>query len=200
MSLVDSKPVQKVVAALTDAGIDATVSELDMPLETPTQGAELLDTDAGAIIMAKVYAIGKRMVLTLVAGDHGLVPENLPAAFFLEGEVRAAEDGEVRGITGYSADSVPPVGSSHPFPVVLDRSLKRFDVLYAIAGDPQCVFKISFDDLKRLTGATVSWNIAQPLEGEVERPPLPRSKTFTGERVVPGVDISGTDGSCPGGD
>ena len=72
----------------------------------------------------------------------------------------------VRGITGYSADSVPPVGLGHPIPVVLDRSLKRFDIFFAIAGDPQCVFKISFDDLKRLTGAIVSWNIAAPWKGK----------------------------------
>ena len=106
----------------------------------------------------------------------------------------------VRGITGYSADSVPPVGLGHPIPVVLDRSLKRFDIFFAIAGDPQCVFKISFDDLKRLTGAIVSWNIAAPLKGEVESPPLPRSKTFTDERVVPGVALTGPDKSGHWGD
>ena len=200
MSLVDSKPVQKVVSALQDAGLDATVTELDMPLESPAQGAGMLDTEAGAIVIAKVFAIGKRMVLTLVAGDHAPVPENLPAAFFLQDEVREADDAEVRGITGYSADSVPPIGLGHPVPVVLDRSLKRFDVLYATAGDPQCVFKISFDGLKRLTGAVVSWNIAAPLEGEVERPPMARNKTFTGERDVPGLDLTGSDGSGTGGD
>ena len=84
--------------------------------------------------------------------------------------------------------------------MVLDRSLKRFDILFAIADDPQCVFKKSFDDLKRLTGAIVSWNIAAPLEGEVERPPLPQSKTFTDERLVPGVALTGPDESGPGGD
>ncbi|MDA1089677.1 MAG: YbaK/EbsC family protein [Proteobacteria bacterium] len=200
MALVDSKPVQKVISALREAGLDDTVTELDMPLESPVQATEMLDTVPGAIITAKVFAIGKRMVLTLVAGDHAPVPENLPAAFFLEGEVREATDAEVRGITGYSADSVPPVGLGHPIPVVMDRSLKRFDTLYAIAGDPQCVFKISYDELKRLTGAIVSWNIAEPLDGEVGRPAMTRSKTFTGERDVPGVDLSAPDAPGPGGD
>jgi prolyl-tRNA editing enzyme YbaK/EbsC (Cys-tRNA(Pro) deacylase) len=199
MALVDSKPVQKVILALKDAGLDDTVTELDMPIENPTQAAGMLDTEPGAIVTAKVFAIGKRMVMTLVAGDHAPVPENLPAAFFLEGEVREADDAEVRGITGNSADSVSPIGSGHPIPVVMDRSLKRFDALYAIAGDPQCVFKISYDGLKRLTGAIVSWNIAAPLEGDVERPPIARSKTFSGERDVPGLDLSGSDESGPGG-
>jgi len=67
----------------------------------------------------------------------------------------------------------------------MDRSLKRFDTLYAIAGDPQCVFKITYDGLKQATNAIVSWNIAEPLDGEVERPPMARNKTFTG---APGPD------------
>ncbi len=64
----------------------------------------------------------------------------------------------------------------------------------AVAGDPQCVFKTSVTDLKRLTEGIVSYNIAQPLEGEAEVPPMPRNKTFTGERKVPGVE----DGAEPG--
>jgi hypothetical protein len=60
--------------------------------------------------------------------------------------------------------------------------------LLAAAGDPQCVFKTSVTDLKRLTGGIVSYNVAEPLEGETEEPPMPRTKTFTGERKVPGVE------------
>lgn len=190
MALTDSKPVRKVIKALMDAGLDDAVTELDMPLESPAQAAELLEAEPGAIIVAKVFAIGPRLVMVLTAGDHAPIPESLPAAFFLEGEAREATDAEVRGITGYSADSVSPAGSSHPIPVAIDRSLKRFDTLYALAGDPQCVFKTTVDGLKRLTGGTVSWNIANPLEGDVEVPPMPRNKSFSGERAVPGVESS----------
>ena len=34
----------------------------------------------------------------------------------------------------------------------------------------------------------MSYTIAKPLEGEAEVPPVPRNKTFTGERKVPGVE------------
>lgn len=201
MALTDAKPVRKVIKALGDLSLDDTVIELDMPLESPGQAAERLETEPGAIVMAKVFAIGKRLVLVLTAGDHAPVPANLAAAFFLEGEVREAVDAEVRGITGFNADSISPAGLGHPIPVVIDRSLKRFDTLYAFAGDPQCLFKTSLDGLKRLTGGIVSWNIAQPLEGEAEMPPMARSKSFTGERRVPGLDVPGLNVSAlDGGD
>ena len=65
--------------------------------------------------------------------------------------------------------------------MLIDRSLKRFETLYAMAGDPQCAFKISMDGLKRLTGGTVSWNVARLLEGEAKIPPMARNKFFAGD-------------------
>ena len=194
MTIADSEPVQKVRKALKDAGLADNVVELDAPLENAAEAAKALDVEPGAVVTSRVYAIGKRMVLVLVAGDHECLEANLPAAFFLEGEVRVPSDAEVRGITGFTADCVPPVGFAHKLPTAIDRSLKRFQRLYAVAGDPQCVFKTSVTDLKRLTEGIVSYNVAQPLEGEAEVPPMPRNKTFTGERKVPGVE----DGAEPG--
>lgn len=188
MAIADSEPVKKVKTALKDAGLSDEVVELDEPLEDAAQAAKTLDTEPGAIVLTKVYAIGKRMVLVLFAADHAPVEANLGPAFFLEGDVRQPADAEVKGLTGFAADCVPPVGLSHPLPTVIDRSLKRFKRVYAMAGDPQCVFRTSVDDLKRLTEGIVSWNIAQPLEGDVEVPPMARTKTFTGERKVPGVE------------
>ncbi len=198
MTIADSESVQKVRKALKDAGLADNVVELDAPTENAAATAKALDVEPGAVVTSRVYAIGKRMVLVLVAGDHECLEANLPAAFFLEGEVRVPSDAEVRGITGFTADCVPPVGFAHKLPTAIDRSLKRFQRLYAVAGDPQCVFKTSATDLKRLTEGIVSYNIAQPLEGEAEVPPMPRNKTFTGERKVPGVEDGVEDGAEPG--
>ena len=198
MAIADSEPVQKVRKALKDAGLDDGVIELDAPLESAAEAAKTLKTEPGAIVQTLVYAIGKRLVMALIAGDRATIEENLPAVFFLEGEVSKPSDAEIRGITGFTADCVPPVGPKHQLPTVMDRSLKRFENVYALAGDPQCVFKISVTDLKRLTGAIVSWNVAQPPEGEAEAemPPLARNKTFSGERDAPEApDAPGGDGA-----
>ncbi|MCH7551269.1 MAG: YbaK/EbsC family protein [Proteobacteria bacterium] len=198
MTIADSEPVKKVRKALKDAGLADSVVELDAPMESAAEAAKALDVEPGAVVTSRIYAIGKRMVLVLVAGDHECLEANLAAAFFLEGEVRVPSDAEVRGVTGFTADCVPPAGFAHKLPTAIDRSLKRFQRLYAAAGDPQCVFKTSVTDLKRLTEGIVSYNIARPLEGEAEVPPMPRNKTFTGERKVPGVEDVVEDGAEPG--
>ncbi len=189
MAISDSDPVKKVRQALKAAGLDDKVVELSAPMETASATAKELDTEPGAILQTLIYAIGKRMVMVLVTGDHQAVEKNLGQAFFLEGDVRKPESSEVSGLLGFAADCVPPLGLDHPLPVVIDRSVKRFKHLYAAAGDPQCVFRISVAELKRKTGGIISWNIAEPAEGEVELPPMARTKTFTGERKIDGVEV-----------
>ena len=188
MGIADTKPVENVRKAFKDAGLDDQVIEFDEPAESPADLARLVDADLGAIAVARVFSIGARMVLVIAAGDHAPVEENLGPALFLEGDVRKATDAEVRGLTGYTADCLPPAGWRHALPVVLDRSLKRFESLYILAGDPQCGLAISYAGLKRLTGGIVSWNIARPLEGEIQAPPMARNKSFTGEGPAPGPD------------
>lgn len=188
MGVADTKPVENVRKALRDAGLDDQVIEFDEPAESPADLARMVDADIGTIAVARVFAIGGRMVLVITAGDHAPVEENLGPALFLKGDVREAADAEVRGLTGYTADCLPPAGWRHDLPAVIDRSLKRFEAVYMLAGDPQCGLAISLDGLKRLTGGIVSWNIARPLEGEIHAPPIPRNKTFAGEGQAPGSD------------
>ena len=181
MGLANSEAVDKVRQALRDAGLDNQLIVLDEPAESPADLARLVNADIGAIGVARIFAIGTRMVLVITAGDHAPIKENLGPALFLEGDAREATDAETRGLTGYTADCLPPAGWRHGIPVVIDRSLKRFEGLYILAGDPQCALAISMDDPKRLTGGIVPWNIARPLEGEVQAPAIPRNKSFAGE-------------------
>ena len=58
---------------------------------------------------------------------------------------------EVKKITGFSIGGVSPVGHLNEIKILMDNSLERFDTLYAAAGHPNCIFKISFENLKKIT-------------------------------------------------
>ena len=38
---------------------------------------------------------------------------------------------------------------------IIDNSLERFNSLYAAAGHPNCVFKINFKDLQKITNGSI---------------------------------------------
>ena len=62
---------------------------------------------------------------------------------------------DVKNITGYTIGGVSPVGHLNKVDIFIDISLKRFTSLYAAAGHPNCVFKINFDDLQKITRGSI---------------------------------------------
>lgn len=179
MSNLDRPAVKRVRDALIGKGLDDTVIELEETARTAQDAAAAVGCELGAIVKSLCYSVGSRFVMALVAGDHTLIEDKLPTALKLTGKVRRPQASEVKGITGFTIGGVAPVGLSHPLPLVLDGSLKRFDRIYAAAGHPHCVFGISFNDLARITEGVISYTVAQPNEGvEPYQPAFKRSKTF----------------------
>lgn len=166
MSVLENPSVKRVAELLGAAGLADRMVELKETARTAEDAAKAVGCPLGAIVKSLVFSIDRRMVMALVAGDHRCLAENLPAALFMKGEARQANASEVKAVTGFTIGGVAPVGVLHPLPIVMDRSLKRFKDLYAAAGHPHCIFRVTADELKRLTGAIVSYNIAAPLPGK----------------------------------
>ena len=95
-----------------------------------------------------------RAVLVLASGSNR-VDEAAVAA--LLGEPIARADPEfVRTRTGFAIGGVSPVGHLEPLPTFIDEDLLQYDTLWAAAGTPNAVFKLTPDDLVRLTGGRVA--------------------------------------------
>ena len=62
---------------------------------------------------------------------------------------------DVKNITGYTIGGVSPVGHLNKIDIFIDNSLERFTSLFAAAGHPNCVFKINFTDLQKITNGSI---------------------------------------------
>ena len=99
--------------------------------------------------------------MALVAGDRRCDTAALAGALGRgEGRVRRADADAVRDATGFAIGGVAPVAHEAQLPVAIDASLGRFETVYAAAGHPHCVFATTLGELERLTGGTVSADIA----------------------------------------
>ena len=58
---------------------------------------------------------------------------------------------EVKEVTGFTIGGVSPIGHLNKVNIYIDNSLERFAALYAAAGQPNCVFKIDFLNLQKIT-------------------------------------------------
>jgi prolyl-tRNA editing enzyme YbaK/EbsC (Cys-tRNA(Pro) deacylase) len=180
MSVLERPAVMKVRQALLDAGLEDTVVELSETARSADDAAKAVGCELGAIVKSLVFTVERRFVMALIAGDHQCAEDYLPSAFNLVGDVGRPQAAEVKGITGFTIGGVAPIGLAHTLPIVIDRSLKRFEKVYAAAGHPSCVFATTPASLGRMTAGIISASIAVPDNpDEATLVGMKGSRTFT---------------------
>ena len=70
-------------------------------------------------------------------------------------DVSMSSADDVKNITGFTIGGVSPIGHLNKIDIFIDDSLKRFNNLYAAAGHPNCVFKINFTDLQKISKGSI---------------------------------------------
>jgi prolyl-tRNA editing enzyme YbaK/EbsC (Cys-tRNA(Pro) deacylase) len=73
-----------------------------------------------------------------------------------EKDVSMANPDDVKKITGFTIGGVSPVGHLKNVNIYVDEGLKRFNNIYAAAGHPNAIFKISFNQIIELTNGEIS--------------------------------------------
>ena len=63
---------------------------------------------------------------------------------------------EVKNTTGFTIGGVSPIGHLKTIDILIDSSFERFKDLFAAAGHPNCIFKISFINLKNITNGSIT--------------------------------------------
>ena len=91
-------------------------------------------------------------VLVVTSGDRR-VDEAKVAVH--AGAVGRADAGFVKASTGFTIGGVAPLAHAGASVTLIDRELFRFDVVWAAAGHPNAVFRLSPAELVALTGAPV---------------------------------------------
>ena len=155
MSRLAHPGVRRVQAALAQKGSRAAVIELEHTARSAKDAADALGVNLGAIVKSLVFTIDGAPVIALVAGDRRCDVDALPGAFGRSGLVLRADADRVRDVTGFVIGGVPPLGHRRPLPTAIDDSLRRFEVVYAAAGHPHCVFPTTVLELSLLTGGAV---------------------------------------------
>ncbi len=149
------KSVARVRRYLKRWGLDAKVMELSASTRTAREAAEAVGAELGSIVKSLLFLADGKPVLVLVAGDRRADPEKL-AKVLKAKRVMIADAETVREVTGFAIGGVPPVGHKTKLPTFIDRSLARFDALYAAAGSPHAVFPIPYRQLLEVTEGIVA--------------------------------------------
>ena len=149
MKPAGSPSALKVQAALGDR---FQVLEFDLSTRTSADAAAAIGCDAAQIAKSLVFrGGGSGRAVLIIASGVDRVDEKKAAAAIGEPITRADAD-FVRETTGFAIGGVPPVGHKNQPIVLIEESLMRLDEIWAAAGTPNAVFRLTPSDLIELTG------------------------------------------------
>lgn len=147
-----AEKVQQAVAAL---GYEFTIVEFDDSTRT--------SKDAAAAIGCTVAQIAKSLIFRGERSNHPVLviasgPNRVDETLIMEalGEEIGKADAEfVRETTGFAIGGVPPVGHLSPIRTFIDADLFQHEIIWAAAGTPNAVFRLTPDALKEMTNGDV---------------------------------------------
>ena len=154
MSLLNKEPVKRAEKALKEFDETLSVTELENTARTALDAAKSLNCEVGAIVKSLLFKNGENYFLCLVSGDKRCSLNKLKK-FFNSKDLSMASPDDVKEQTGYTIGGVSPIGHINSLQILVDSSLNRFEDLFAAAGHPNCIFKINFEDLKKITNGTI---------------------------------------------
>jgi len=154
MTLLDKEPVKRVENVLKEFDAMQKVIVLDTSARTALEAASSLGCEVGAIVKSLLFKTENSFTLCLVAGDKKASLNKIKKTLDIK-DVSMASAEDVKNITGYTIGGVSPIGHSNKIDIFIDKSLERFTSLFAAAGHPNCVFKIDFKNLQKITNGSI---------------------------------------------
>jgi len=147
------EPVQRVISALSDFDKSLKVEFLNNSAKTAKEAATSLNCEVGAIVKSLLLRTEENFILCLVAGDKRC-SLNKVKKLLKKKDVSMADAEQVKTQTGFSIGGVSPVAHLNKNKILIDASLSRYEHIYAAAGHPHTIFKISYKQLIKLTKGT----------------------------------------------
>ena len=146
---------ERVAQALAVAGHAHAPRWLEVAARTSQEAADALGVSLGQIAKSVIFRrrADDAAVLVVTSGDRR-VDEKRVAAH--TGPLARADAEFVKSRTGFSIGGVAPLAHRTAVVTLIDRELFRFGEIWAAAGHPNGVFRLSPDELVRLTGAPVA--------------------------------------------
>jgi len=149
-----SSSARRVQAALDRYGISLQVVELPDSTRTAVEAAAAIGTSVAQIAKSLVFKTASGNALLVIASGVNRVNEKA-VGLYLGESIGKADADFVREQTGFVIGGVPPVGHIRPIRTLIDEDILAYDEIWAAAGTPNAVFRLTPEHLRQLCGDEV---------------------------------------------
>ena len=149
-NILDKESVKRVSKVLSDFDSNLKVEVLNSSARTAVDAAKSLNCEVGAIVKSLLLRTDDSFILCLVSGDKRCSLNKIKKMINKK-DVSMANADQVKSQTGFSIGGVAPVAHLEKIKILIDSSLSRYENVYAAAGHPNSIFKITYKQLIKLT-------------------------------------------------
>ena len=151
--LLNKESVKRVQEFIKKFDNKLKVLVLDTTAKTANDAANSLKCEVGAIVKSLLFKADDSFLICLIAGDKRCSLNKLKK-ILQKKDVSMANADEVKAATGFSIGGVAPVAYITNLDILIDKSLSRFQYVFGAAGHPNCVFKITYNQLIKITNGS----------------------------------------------
>jgi prolyl-tRNA editing enzyme YbaK/EbsC (Cys-tRNA(Pro) deacylase) len=146
---------ERVRQALAGLGLMPDIQEFSETTRTAAEAAAAIGCTVAQIAKSLVFrAVGLNRAVLVIASGANRVDETLVAAA-LGDRVAKADAAFVRDKTGFAIGGVAPVGHTEKPMTLIDEDLLGHAEIWASAGTPNSVFRLTPEALVAMTGGRV---------------------------------------------
>jgi len=150
-----SSSARKVQQILDEFSVSCQVVEMPQSTRTADDAARAVGCQVGQIVKSLIFE-GKtshQPILVATSGANRVNEKKIAERIF---EPLGKADADfVREKTGFAIGGVPPVGHARPVRIFIDEDLMQYDEIWAAAGTPRALFKLTPADLQKITAGQV---------------------------------------------
>lgn len=150
-----SAAAQRVQAELHLRGYDTRVVEMPTSTRTAEEAAAAIGCEVAQIAKSLVFRGGSSgdAILVVASGANRVDPARLAPLLY---ETPVLADAEfVRERSGYAIGGVPPLAHLSPMTIIIDQDLLHHETIWAAAGTPHAVFRLTPQQLLEMTAGRV---------------------------------------------
>lgn len=151
MGQENKKSTIRVKEALESFDFDLTIVTFDASTRTASDAAKSIGCDLNQIAKSLIFKGKKSELPIMVVASGSNRVDTKKIAKDLGEKLRKADADFVRQHTGYAIGGIPPIGHTKPIKTIIDEDLLKLDVIWAAAGTPNSVFKLTPTTLQEIT-------------------------------------------------
>ncbi|RLB85097.1 MAG: YbaK/EbsC family protein [Deltaproteobacteria bacterium] len=147
--------VRKVERALKAHGLECQVLNMKETTRSAQDAANSLGCQVEQIVKSLVFMTKKtkQPILVVASGANRVNTKKIRNLLFEP--IKMADPDFVRAKTGFVVGGVPPLGHSSSLETFIDEDLLKYPEIWAAAGSSNTMFKLSPDDLQKITQGQV---------------------------------------------